>query len=116
MASRKEQIRRELKKKQEKEGLNPDAVKDIVDLKDDTGEDIKVEDFHGEYNGEVIPFSTTPHSTKKGLVAKIKGVFDDERKQLKKLDKMADEVLSIQCMLCIGCFLWYMKMLDCSGV
>ena len=96
MASRKEQIRRELKKKQEKEGLNPDAVKDIVDLKDDTGEDIKVEDFHGEYNGEVIPFSTTPHSTKKGLVAKIKGVFDDERKQLKKLDKMADEVLSLE--------------------
>ena len=96
MASRKEQIRRELKKKQEKEGLNPDAVKDIVDLKDDTGEDIKVEDFHGEYNGEVIPFSTTPHSTKKGLVAKIKGVFDDERKQLKKLDQMADEVLSLE--------------------
>ena len=96
MASRKEQIRRELKKKQEKEGLNPDAVKDIVDVKDDTGEDIKVEDFHGEYNGEVIPFSTTPHSTKKGLVAKIKGVFDDERKQLKKLDKMADEVLSLE--------------------
>lgn len=34
----------------------------------------------------------------------------------KKERNMADEVLSIQCMLCIGCFLWYMKMLDCSGV
>ena len=61
MASRKEQIRKELKKKNEKEGLNPEAVTNIVDLQDQTGEDIKVEDFQGIYNGEVIPFNTTPH-------------------------------------------------------
>ena len=53
MASRKEQIRKELKKKNEKEGLNPEAVTNIVDLQDQTGEDIKVEDFQGIYNGEV---------------------------------------------------------------
>ena len=86
MASRKEQIRKELKKKNEKEGLNPEAVTNIVDLQDQTGEDIKVEDFQGIYNGEVIPFNTTPHSTKKSFIGRIKGVFDDERKQLKKLD------------------------------
>ena len=49
MASRKEQIRKELKKKNEKEGLNPEAVTNIVDLQDQTGEDIKVEDFQGIY-------------------------------------------------------------------
>ena len=48
-----------------------------------------------EYNGEVIPFSTTPQKTKKGFVSKIKGVFDDERKQLKKLDKIAQEIISL---------------------
>ena len=92
MASRKEQIRKELKKKNEKEGLNPEAVTNIVDLQDQTGEDIKVEDFQGE----VIPFNTTPHSTKKSFIGRIKGVFDDERKQLKKLDKMADEVIALE--------------------
>lgn len=96
MASRKEQIRREIKKKNEKEGLNADAAVNIVDLQDQTGEDIKVEDFQGVYNGEVIPFNTTPHSTKKSLVGKIKGIFDDERKQLKKLDKMADDILALE--------------------
>ena len=35
-----------------------------------------------EYTGEVLPFSTTPQKTKKGFVSRIKGVFDDERKQL----------------------------------
>ena len=85
MASRKEEIRKEIKKKNEKEGLNPEAVNNIVDLQDQTGEDIKVEDFQGVYDGNVIPFSTTPHSTKKSLIGKIKGIFDDENKQLKKL-------------------------------
>ena len=41
MASRKEEIRKEIKKKNEKEGLNPEAVNNIVDLQDQTGEDIK---------------------------------------------------------------------------
>ena len=76
MASRKEEIRKEIKKKNEKEGLNPEAVNNIVDLQDQTGEDIKVEDFQGVYDGNVIPFSTTPHSTKKSLIGKIKGIFD----------------------------------------
>ena len=58
MASRKEEIRKEIKKKNEKEGLNPEAVNNIVDLQDQTGEDIIVEDFKGIYNGDVIPFST----------------------------------------------------------
>lgn len=73
MASRKEEIRKEIKKRNEKEGLNPEAVNNIVDLQDQTGEDIKVEDFKGIYNGDVIPFSTTPHSTKKSLVGRLKG-------------------------------------------
>ena len=85
-----------LKKKNEKEGLNPEAVNNIVDLQDQTGEDIKVEDFQGVYDGNVIPFSTTPHSTKKSLIGKIKGIFDDENKQLKKLDKMADQIIALE--------------------
>ena len=96
MASRKEEIRKEIKKKNEKEGLNPEAVNNIVDLQDQTGEDIKVEDFQGVYDGNVIPFSTTPHSTKKSLIGKIKGIFDDENKQLKKLDKMADQIIALE--------------------
>ena len=34
MASRKEEIRKEIKKKNEKKGLNPEAVNNIVDLQD----------------------------------------------------------------------------------
>lgn len=97
MASRKQEIRKEIKKKNAKLGIDVEAAKNIVDLQDQQGEDIHVEDFKNEeYNGEVIPFSTTPQKTKKGFVSKIKGVFDDERKQLKKLDKIAQEIISLE--------------------
>ena len=97
MASRKQEIRKEIKKKNAKLGIDVEAAKNIVDLQDQQGEDIHVEDFKNEeYTGDVIPFSTTPQKTKKGFVSKIKGVFDDERKQLKKLDKIAQEIISLE--------------------
>ena len=65
MASRKQEIRKEIKKKNAKLGIDVEAAKNIVDLQDQQGEDIHVEDFKNEeYNGEVIPFSTTPQKTK----------------------------------------------------
>lgn len=96
MASRKEQIRKELKKKQEKEGLNPEQTVNIVDLQDQTGEDIVVEEFKGQYVGEVLPFSTTPQVEKKGVVKTIRGIFDQERKQIKKITTIADHILALE--------------------
>ena len=37
----------------------------------------------------MIPFSTTPQKEKRGLFSRIKGAFDDEKKQLKQLEKIA---------------------------
>ena len=55
MASRKQEIRKEIKKKNAKLGIDVEAAKNIVDLQDQQGEDIHVEDFKNEeYNGEVI--------------------------------------------------------------
>ena len=70
MASKKQEIRKQLKKKEAKEleslGLNPDA--EIVDLSDDLGEDIVVETFENiEKKAEPLPFNTTPQKEKKGL-------------------------------------------------
>lgn len=95
MAS-KEQIRKELKKKKEKEGLQTDQEINIVDLQDQTGEDIVVEEFGGQYTGKVLPFSTKPQVEKKGLVKSIRGIFDQENKQLKKIDSMADKVIALE--------------------
>lgn len=94
MASRKEEIRRELKKKREKELEQQDTS--IVDLQDQVGEDIKVEDFEGTYSNDVIPFSTTPQVEKKSFVSKIKGVFDVERSQLKEMNTLADEIIALE--------------------
>lgn len=46
--------------------------------------------------GKLFHFLQHHKKTKKGFVTKIKGVFDDERKQLKKLDKIAQEILSLE--------------------
>ena len=57
MASRKEEIRKEIKKKNAKVGLNLEAAKNIVDLQDQPVKILHVEDFKNEvYDGEVIPF------------------------------------------------------------
>lgn len=94
MASRKQEIRKQIKKKQRKEGLNPDA--EIVDLKDDLGEDIVVEDFQGSYSNNVLEFSTTPQSEKIGLFKKLKRSLSSENKQLKRIDKMSDQILALE--------------------
>jgi len=61
MASRKQEIRKEIKKKNAKLGIDVEAAKNIVDLQDQQGENIHVDDFKNqEYTGEVLPFSTTP--------------------------------------------------------
>ena len=84
MASRKQEIRKEIKKRNAKLGIDVEAAKNIVDLQDQQGEDIHVEDFKNEeYTGQVIPFSTTPQKTKKGFVTKIKGVLMMKENNLK---------------------------------
>ena len=61
MASRKQEIRKKIKKQNAKLGLDIEASKNIVDLQDQQGDNIHVEDFKNEeFSGEVIPFSTTP--------------------------------------------------------
>lgn len=97
MTSRKEKIRKEIKKQNVKMGLNVEASKNIVDLQDQQGDNIHVEDFKNEeFNGEVIPFSTTPQKNKKGIFAKFKSAFDDEKKQLKQLQKKAEEIIDLE--------------------
>ena len=89
MASRKQEIRKKIKKQNAKLGLDIEASKNIVDLQDQQGDNIHVEDFKNEeFSGEVIPFSTTPQKEKKGFISRIKGAFDDEKKQLRKLEKI----------------------------
>lgn len=100
MASRKQEIRKQLKKEKEKEiealGLNADA--EIVDLADNTGEDIVVETFEDtvKKTGAKVEFNTTPQVTKRGFFGSIKYAFSDDNRILKKLDKQADEVLAIE--------------------
>jgi len=97
MASRKQEIRKKIKKQNAKLGLDIEASKNIVDLQDQQGDNIHVEDFRNEeFKGEVIPFSTTPQKEKRGLFSRIKGAFDDEKKQLKQLEKTADEILALE--------------------
>ena len=48
MASRKQEIRKEIKKRNAKLGIDVEAAKNIVDLQDQQGEDIHVEDFKNE--------------------------------------------------------------------
>lgn len=68
----------------------------IVDLQDQTGEDIVVEQFDGQYQGEVLPFSTTPQVKKVGFFKKIKSVFDDEKRELKQTGALADQVIALE--------------------
>ena len=100
MASRKQEVRKQLKKKKKKEmealGLNED-LKDIVDINEDNSEDIYVETFDDvDVKGKVIPFSTTPQKEKKGFLGTIKSVFSDDNKILKKLEEQAQEVLDLE--------------------
>lgn len=111
MASRKQEIRKKLKKKEAKEakelqekeaqelaekGLNPNV--EIVDLNDDLGEDIVVETFEEEAtnNTKPIAFSTTPQKEKKGFFGSIKKAFSQDNKILKDLEKQAQQVLDLE--------------------
>lgn len=100
MASRKQQIRKELKKKEAKEiealGLNTEV--EVVDLSDDLGEDIVVETFEDAVQKTVQPieFKTTPQKTKKGFFGSIKSAFSQDNQILKKLSKQAEEVLALE--------------------
>ena len=100
MASRKQEIRKQLKKEKEKEiealGLNADA--DIVDLADNLGEDIVVETFEDTVKkpGVKVEYNTTPQVTKRGFFGSIKYALSEDNKILKRLDKQADEVLALE--------------------
>ena len=100
MASRKQEIRKQLKKEKEKEiealGLNANA--EIVDLADNLGEDIVVETFEDAVKkpGAKVEFNTTPQVTKRSFFGSIKYALSEDNKILKKLDKQADEVLALE--------------------
>jgi len=100
MASKKQEIRKQLKKKEAKEleemGLNPDA--EVVDLSDNIGEDIVVETFDDVVKkpAQPIEFKTTPQTQKKGLFGSLKSAFSQDNKILKKLDKQAQQVLDLE--------------------
>ena len=100
MASKKQEIRKQIKKKETKEieslGLNTDV--EVVDLSDDLGEEIVVETFDDVVKKPVEPieFKTTPQKQKKGLFASIKGAFSQDNSILKKLEKQAQEVLDLE--------------------
>ena len=100
MASKKEEIRKQLKKKEAKEleeqGLNSHV--EVVDLNDDLGEDIQIETFEDVVKKpqQPIAFNTTPQKQKKGLFGSIKSAFSQDHKILKKLEKQAEEVLSLE--------------------
>lgn len=107
--SRKEEIRKKLKKEQKREleklGLNRENEKHIVSLKNED-DDLKVETFedfqqntqNGQINqkAHVIPFSTKPQKEKKGVFGKMRSFFDDQRKELKKAEKIADQVIELE--------------------
>ena len=100
MASKKQEIRKQLKKKEAKEleelGLNPNA--EIVDLNDDLGEDVVVETFDDVVKkpSQPIEFNTTPQKEKKGFLGSIKKAFSQDNKILKKLEKQALQIMDLE--------------------
>lgn len=76
MPSKKQEIRKQVKKKLKKEGmehqeLNQEA--EIVDLGDHRGDDIIVESFDDiKTDAKPLPFSTTPQKEKKELLAVLR--------------------------------------------
>ena len=100
MASKKQEIRKQIKKKEAKEleelGLNPNA--EIVDLNDDLGEDVIVETFDDVVKKpqQPIEFKTTPQKEKKGLFGSIKKAFSQDNKILKKLEKQALQIMDLE--------------------
>lgn len=100
MASKKQEIRKQLKKQEakelEKEGLNPNV--EVVDLNDINGEEIQIETFEDAVQPaqKPIEFNTTPQKQKKGLFGSIKNAFSQDHKLLKKLEKQATQVLELE--------------------
>lgn len=100
MPSKKQEIRKQVKKKLKKEGmehqeLNQEA--EIVDLGDHRGDDIIVESFDDiKTDAKPLPFSTTPQKEKKGITGRIKSIFSQDSSILRKLEKQADEIIAIE--------------------
>lgn len=73
MASRKQEIRKEIKKKNAKLGIDVEAAKNIVDLQDQQGEGIHVEDFKMKNIMEKLFHFLQHHKKqKKALFQKLK--------------------------------------------
>lgn len=100
MASKKQEIRKKIKKQEAKEieelGLNTDV--EVVDLNDDLGEDTVVETFDDIVHNSTQPieFNTTPQKQSKGFLGSIKGAFSQDNKILKTLEKQAQQVLDLE--------------------
>ncbi|MEG0275583.1 MAG: preprotein translocase subunit SecA [Coprobacillus sp.] len=100
MASKKQEIRKKIKKQETKEieelGLNTDV--EVVDLNDDLGEDVVVETFEDVVHKSTQPieFNTTPQKQGKGFFGSIKKAFSQDNKILKTLEKQAQQVLDLE--------------------
>ncbi len=100
MPKKKQEIKKQVKKKLEKEGNEHQELAtdvEIVDLGDHKGEDIVVETFEDiKTEAKPLPFSTKPQKQKKGLTAKLKGAFTQDGAIVRKLSKQADEILALE--------------------
>ena len=100
MPSKKQEIRKQVKKKLKKEGMEHQelaADAEIVDLGDRRGDDIIVESFDDiKTDAKPLPFSTTPQKEKKGITGRIKSIFSQDSSILRKLEKQADEIIAIE--------------------
>ena len=79
MASKKQEIRKQIKKKEAKEleelGLNPDV--EVVDLNDDLGEDIQIETFEDVVKKPAQPINLIQHhkNRKRDYLVQLKELF-----------------------------------------
>lgn len=100
MPSKKQEIRKQVKKKLKKEGMEHQELAtdaEIVDLGDRRGDDIIVESFDDiKTDAKPLPFSTTPQKEKKGITGRIKSIFSQDSSILRKLEKQADEIIAIE--------------------
>lgn len=102
--SSKEAARLRLKKEGIKNGLNYDT--EVVSLagNEETNETVETfqsfdknnESNNSKYSTEVLPFTTTPQKEKKSIKQKIVKTLNREKKTLKKLEKTADKIISLE--------------------
>ncbi len=95
MASKKEEMR--IKRKRQEEKARQIKDMGIIDINDESGEDIVVETFEdAKISKAPQKYQTMPKKEKLSLFQKVKKAFSEETKNLKRLDHMAEQVLALE--------------------